>query len=330
MLGIQNIARTFYSKLDSLLDAQIFFASLELDIYTHLEKGKTVQELAEKLNCNAASLECFLTVLIGEGLLYKAGNMFFTERNAARFLSKTGTEYIGGVLLFRKKLSAIADIKKLLADTQRQNTETPLQTTFDFAEMARINIQEILIFRKQTLLTAVNSSCKKGPKNVLDLGGGAGAMLGIIAEQYPCASYTLFESPVVAKIAYDYIKHLSLKNTVKIMEGDFLKDDIGKDYDLIIASGIFPFAGGALEELLNKIGQAMQKDGFLFVYDISCAGKKQGRLFEKRWLLGNLKAGRPPKKNTDLASLLRKTGFTLIQKTADELYPLFVYQKRKE
>lgn len=107
--------------------------------------------------------------------------------------------------------------------------------------MAQINIQEILTFRKQTLLAAVNSSCKKGPKNVLDLGGGAGVMLGAIAKQYPCASYTLFERPVVAKIAYDYIKQISLKNTVKIIEGDFLKDDIRNDYDLIIASGIFPF-----------------------------------------------------------------------------------------
>ena len=138
--------------------------------------------------------------------------------------------------------------------------------------MAQI-IQEILTFRKQTLLAAVNSSCKKGPKNVLDLGGGAGAMLRVIAKQYPCASYTLFESPVVAKIAYDYIKQISLKNTVKIIEGDFLKDDIRNDYDLIIASGIFPFAGNALESLAEKIYTATQKDGFLFVYDTSFAEK---------------------------------------------------------
>lgn len=163
-------------------------------------------------------------------------------KKSVRFLSKKSSEYIGEVLLFRKKLSALVNIKELIDSNQEKNTEKFSQNKFfDFAEMAQINIQEILTFRKQTLLAAVNSSCKKGPKNVLDLGGGAGAMLGVIAKQYPCASYTLFERPVVAKIAYDYIKQISLKNTVKIIEGDFLKDDIRNDYDLIIASGIFPF-----------------------------------------------------------------------------------------
>ncbi|UTY23551.1 methyltransferase [Treponema denticola] len=173
-------------------------------------------------------------------------------KKSVRFLSKKSSEYIGEVLLFRKKLSALVNIKELIDSNQEKNTEKLSQNKFfDFAEMAQINIQEILTFRKQTLLAAVNSSCKRGPKNVLDLGGGAGAMLGAIAKQYPCASYTLFERPVVAKIAYDYIKQISLKNTVKIIEGDFLKDDIRNDYDLIIASGIFPFRN-LIRNLIKK------------------------------------------------------------------------------
>ena len=331
MLGIQNTALKFYSKVDTLLDAQIFFSALELDIYTKLEGGKTVEVLSEVLGCNSTALEYFLNVLIGEWLLYKEGRVFYLAEESARFLSKKSSEYIGEVLLFRKKLSALVNIKELIDSNQEKNTEKLSQNKFfDFAEMAQINIQEILTFRKQTLLAAVNSSCQKGPKNVLDLGGGAGAMLGVIAKQYPCASYTLFESPVVAKIAYDYIKQISLKNTVKIIEGDFLKDDIRNDYDLIIASGIFPFAGNALESLAEKIYTATQKDGFLFVYDTSFAEKGRRLVFEKRWLLGNLKAGRPIKKGINLDAVLQKVGFSLIKKTADDLYPLFIYQKCKE
>ena len=72
--------------------------------------------------------------------------------------------------------------------------------------MAQINIQEILTFRKQTLLAAVNSSCKKGPKNVLDLGGRAGAMLGI--RQRKKTAFFLFMILLLPKKAEDsYLKN---------------------------------------------------------------------------------------------------------------------------
>ena len=34
----------YYAKLDALLDAQIFFTALELDIFTVLDNGKTAEE----------------------------------------------------------------------------------------------------------------------------------------------------------------------------------------------------------------------------------------------------------------------------------------------
>lgn len=88
-------------------------------------------------------------------------------KKSVRFLSKKSSEYIGEVLLFRKKLSALVNIKELIDSNQEKNTEKFSQNKFfDFAEMAQINIQEILTFRKQTLLAAVNSSCKKGRFNI--------------------------------------------------------------------------------------------------------------------------------------------------------------------
>ena len=36
------------------------------------------------------------------------------------------------------------------------------------------------------------------------------------------------------------------------------------------------------------------------------------------------------KKDINLDAVLQKVGFSLIKKTADDLYPLFIYQKCKE
>lgn len=43
----------YYAKLDALLDAQIFFTALELDIFTVLDNGKTAEEAAAALRFNA-------------------------------------------------------------------------------------------------------------------------------------------------------------------------------------------------------------------------------------------------------------------------------------
>ena len=59
-----------------------------------LEGGKTVEVLSEVLGCNSTALEYFLNVLLGEGLLYKEGRVFFPAEESARFLSKKSSDYL--------------------------------------------------------------------------------------------------------------------------------------------------------------------------------------------------------------------------------------------
>ncbi len=118
----------YYAKLDALLDAQIFFIALELDMFTVLSNGKTAEELAEVISCNAdkygslnlgnaQSLKIFLDVLVAQGLITVDGECYYNTDETQRFLVQSSVSYIGDVLLYRKRLSDICDGTKTVSET---------------------------------------------------------------------------------------------------------------------------------------------------------------------------------------------------------------------
>ena len=321
----------YYAKLDALLDAQIFFIALELDMFTVLSNGKTAEELAEVISCNAdkygslnlgnaQSLKIFLDVLVAQGLITVDGEYYHNTDETQRFLVRSSLSYIGDILLYRKRLSDICNESEAVSD---KPSSYPV---FDFTEMARITAKEISIVRKQSLLTLIKELSIM-PKKVLDLGGGSGSLLIAIAETYKKCEGVLFEQKDIASIAQGYIDTSPAKNRISIMEGNFLSDDIGEDYDFIIASGIFPFAQAMLEPLVKKISNALQKDGILLVYDTAFAAEQDKPRYAARWLKGNLKQkNQSPSKEMIIASL-SSVNLKEITADSDGLYPFIVFRK---
>ena len=324
-------ALKYYAKLDALLDAHIFFTALELDIFTALDNSNTAEEAAAALSVDtgtygglnfdsAQSIKILLDVLSVQGLITVNGNYYHNTDETRQFLSRSGASYIGDVLLYRKRLSDICDGTEAVAET------TSAHSVFDFAEMARITVREIAVLRKEPLLMLIKK-LNLTPQKVLDLGGGSGSLLIAVAEAYKKCEGVLFEQKDIASIAQGYIDTSPAKNRISIMEGNFLSDDIGEDYDFIITSGIFPFAQAMLEPLVKKISNALQKDGILLVYDTAFAAEQDKPRYAARWLKGNLKQkNQSPSKEMIIASL-SSVNLKEITADSDGLYPFIVFRK---
>ncbi len=337
----------YYTKLDALLNAQIFFIALELDMFTVLSNGKTAEELAEVISCNAdkygglnlgnaQSLKIFLDALAAQGLITVDGECYYNTDETQRFLVRSSLSYIGDVLLYRKRLSDICNEAETLSD---KSNSCPV---FDFTEMARITAKEISVLRKQPLLTLIKELGIM-PKKILDLGGGSGALLIAVAESYKKCEGILFEQKDVASIAQRFITNSPAKNRIAIIEGNFLLDGIGDDYDLIIASGIFPFALEMIEPFVKKISDALQEGGLLLVYDTAFAAEKDKARYAARWLKGNLRRKnqqlrcRAPRDENFrinkalskeiMLSALNSVSLKEITKGTDGLYPFIVFRK---
>ena len=337
----------YYTKLDALLAAQIFFIALEFDMFTVLSNGKTAEELAAVISCNAdkygslnlgnaQSLKIFLDALAAQGLISVDGECYYNTDETQRFLARSSLSYIGDVLLYRKRLSDICNEAESRSD---KSSSCPV---FDFTEMAWITAKEISILRKQPLLTLIKELGIM-PKKVLDLGGGSGALLIAIAESYKKCEGVLFEQKDVASIARRFIADSPAKKRIAIMEGDFLLDDIGANYDFIIASGIFPFVQEMIEPFVKKISDALQEGGLLLVYDTAFAAEKDKARYAARWLKGNLRRKNQQLRHSAsrdenfrinkalskemLISTLNSVSLKEIMKGTDSLYPFIVFRK---
>jgi cyclopropane fatty-acyl-phospholipid synthase-like methyltransferase len=107
----------------------------------------------------------------------------------------------------------------------------------------------------------------RGVKRVLDLGCGPGTYSMEIAGNG--VEVTLFDLPETIKIARDVVSR-SRANLAKVrfMDGDFLRDDIGSGYDLILISQIVHmFSGNVNMMLLKKCRKALNANGRVVVHD---------------------------------------------------------------
>lgn len=85
-----------------------------------------------------------------------------------------------------------------------------------------------------------------------------------LAKLFPASKSIIFDQPKVIPVANDGIKENHLEQQVETRTGNFITDDFGSNYDLVIASGILDFCGD-LDQMLGRIYNAMNAGGYLYV-----------------------------------------------------------------
>ena len=100
-------------------------------------------------------------------------------------------------------------------------------------------------------------------KRMLDLGGGAGLIGICIVDSHPTMEGVIFDQPAVVQVADEFIKEYNMESRVKAMDGNYMTDSIGENYDLILASQTLGFAGNELDSLLKKLYSSLNAGGVL-------------------------------------------------------------------
>jgi len=104
----------------------------------------------------------------------------------------------------------------------------------------------------------------KKAKKLLDLGGGHGLHAIAFAQINPDLEAIVFDLPPVVEVTKEYISQYGMEERVKVMAGDFDKDDIGKGYDVIFVShSAFYHTKESIHEPLEKIHEALNKGGIV-------------------------------------------------------------------
>lgn len=257
-----------YRMMQQYKEAQLLFAGIELDVFFYLQEAVTAVAVAGKTGYDARNLALFLNSLAAIGLLEKNGDRFQNTPVAEVFLNRHSELYLGEYLAFRNRMTSLDQVVARV----RQGPDVSIRQhnqgsrVYNFRELARLSAVEIYTGRVQDFLQAVQSVfLPDSALHVLDLGGGSGMLAIETLTQFPRASGVIFEHPQVADIPEQFVKERRLMDRLQVWRGDFMTDDIGDGYDLIVASGIFDFASADLPGMAGKIARALRPHGYLYL-----------------------------------------------------------------
>ncbi|QOR35012.1 class I SAM-dependent methyltransferase [Clostridium sp. 'deep sea'] len=260
-----NTMMDYYKKLHDYKEIQLLIAALNLKVFSYMEEAITAKQIAEKLNYNSRNLALFLDALASIGLIEKSKNVYKNTAASNKMLNENSELYIGDGILFKKTMMSLDDVENKVKDGPATNLKDGAEL-YDFYELARVTRNEMYYGRVQEIINLLSNLYNKDDHfKLLDLGGGSGTLALEVAKHFKNSRVVVFEHEIVAKLPQQLIKEENLSKQADVMIGDFNKDDIGNNYDFIIAAGIMDFASQYLDNVTCKLNKSLNSNGYLYV-----------------------------------------------------------------
>lgn len=228
---------------------QLIQGAIELDVFSNLEKPITTKELSKKMNWDESNTFNLLKGLCSLGYVERKGDTFCNMPETAKYLVKGKPAYMGSVLTFfcNNQGMSLGNVAQQVKEGPEPQEQT--QQSMDFAAYGEAMRDAQSGIRQYELLKILRSLPEyKTIHKILDLGCGAGCLGIAVIQDVNNRTGVLFDRP-------------DMQNSVSVKTGDFINDDIGGGYDLILCSSImlFAIAGGA--EFFAKLKKALNPGG---------------------------------------------------------------------
>lgn len=124
---------------------------------------------------------------------------------------------------------------------------------------------------------------------MLDLGGGPGTYALEWAKLNPGLRAVVFDIPPVLEAARQYIQRYGLEDRVGVRPGDFLADDMGSGYDLVLLANVVHMYGAENSSaLIKKSAAALAPGGLMVIHGFCVDGDGTGPMED---VLFNLNIG---------------------------------------
>jgi SAM-dependent methyltransferase len=245
--------------------ARIVLTAVELGVADALDgRPLTAAEAAAALKTDPRATEILLDALVALGLASKAGCRYANSPAAQAGLAASSPACGAAGLRHHAHLwrswSALTDVVRTGRPPGRE-AERTLDEYHDFVRA----MYDYAWDRAQLLAQALDLA---GATRMLDLGGGPGSYAIACCQRNPGLRAVVFDKPPALDVARGIVARHGAGGAVSLQAGDFLTDDIGSGYDLVLASQVLhSFDDAQCRALLAKGVRALVPGGRVVVQE---------------------------------------------------------------
>lgn len=277
-------------------------------------KPLSIKDLATELSLNEFGITCLMEVLLTMNYVEKQDELYLNRPMVATWLTGTGP------IDFSPYYIWMAEVWHLLNDLPNiVKNGGPKETTWSVMEEKK---EMGLVFSKYmkavaTLLSEAVAQAITFPPNAkrfLDLGGSHGLYTVAFTKRNPGLQSTVYDLPAALKETPNLIAKAGLNDSIKIQEGNYLRDDIGKGYDVILCSALLHnHTAEENQELIKKAWEALNPGGIIIIQEFMRTSPPDefNTAFSIMMLLHS---GTRTYTHTEINEWLQKAGFTQIKR----------------
>lgn len=231
------------------------------------ENFQGARELSQKMRLSEEVVPLVLDCLEALGYVLKKNGAYAFSPAGKKFLSRDSPENMINYLLFSDKVHyrAFLNLDKVLQSgrVERDNLSTFTDEewklfTLAMQDIARINVKEVT-----RAIPPTEGKCK-----LLDLGGSHGLYSVYQCLRNPSLQAEVLDHAAVRPYLQQNIRQYHMEDQLSLREGDFMRTDWGKGYEMILAFNIIHGMKAADNaELFAKAVESLNTGGLFIIFD---------------------------------------------------------------
>jgi predicted nicotinamide N-methyase len=300
---------------------------IRLKIFSILSDGElTVEEIALKCKALPDRLKPLLDACVSLGFLEFEDDKYKNSHFSLVYFVEGQHFYIGDFLkLVNDESLQWFQLPDIIRGNEKINKELPyIRSDYQTFIRAMNNIANL--GEAEALKDMVDLS---GCKRMIDAGGGSGIYSVALCQKYPELHSTIVDVKDTLAVTEQLIANRQEKSRIALREGDFLKDSLGDNVDVVLLSEVI-YEESTAKIVLRNAWDSLAENGVLIIRGYYADPEKSrplfGALFAFKELVDN--AQRKIMTISMLEKNVREIGFRIIRVTPLTEYSFVLVGKK--
>ena len=287
-MSIQPDPGPILDYIEAFRRSKAMFTAVRLGIFDHLEaQPLSAEQLAARLNANAAALDRLLSACVALGLLVRDGESYRNTPSASRYLVTSSPHTFAGYIVYSDE--SLFHLWSHLDDAVREGTNRWAQTfgsrdaLFDYYyrdPQATANFVRAMngfgVLASERTVRAFDLSRFR---HLVDLGGATGHLAIAACQAYPNLQASVVDLPRVEPFAQEQIAQSQVSDRVRFITADFFTDALPSGDLYALGRILHDWDDTKIHALLAKIAAALPAGGGLLVAEALVNDDRSGPVY---------------------------------------------------